>query len=213
MAQINALQPCVRAQPGAAAAQHSATVVDMLKGKLADVSVGFREVLEVRTQNIQASRARTDKFVADVRPPSPPTTRESKSSLYQMAGQQQQQQQNPEEVLLTIEEPAASSGQQMALMEQGGQGSYIHARGEAIETIERTISELGRIFGQLAQMVGEQGNTIQRIDQDTDDVVTNIEGGQRELLKYFSRISSNRWLMAKMFGVLMIFFLLWVLVS
>ena len=88
-----------------------------------------------------------------------------------------------------------------------------NARSEAIEAIEKTISELGGIFGQLAQMVSEQSEMIQRIDHDTDDVVTNVEGGQRELLKYWGRVSSNRWLMVKMFGVLMIFFLLWVLVS
>ena len=43
--------------------------------------------------------------------------------------------------------------------------------------------------------------------------VQNVEGAQRELLKYWNRMSGNRWLVAKMFGVLMIFFLLWVLIA
>lgn len=47
----------------------------------------------------------------------------------------------------------------------------------------------------------------ERIDANTEDVVDNVGGAQRELLKYWSRASSNRWLIAKMFGVLMIFFL------
>lgn len=71
---------------------------------------------------------------------------------------------------------------------------------------------------------------VQRIDANTEDVVENVEGAQRELMKYWSRVSGNRWLVAKMFGVLMvsmvsillvkmvlirdkIFFLLWVLVA
>ena len=62
-------------------------------------------------------------------------------------------------------------------------------------------------------MVSEQSEMIQRIDAETEDVVTNVSGAQRELLKYWGRVSSNRWLVVKMFGVLMIFFLLWVLVS
>ena len=59
----------------------------------------------------------------------------------------------------------------------------------------------------------------------------NVQGAQRELMKYWSRVSGNRWLVAKMFGVLMvhmafrsplrvkcssfqqIFFLLWVLIA
>jgi hypothetical protein len=32
--------------------------------------------------------------------------------------------------------------------------------------------------------------------------VDNVEGAQKELLKYWSRVSGNRWLIAKMFGVL-----------
>ena len=84
------------------------------------------------------------------------------------------------------------------------QNQYIQQRGEAIETIERTINELGGIFGQLAGMVSEQGEMLQRIDANTEDVVDNVQGAQRELLKYWSRVQGNRWLVAKMFGVLMV---------
>ena len=105
--------------------------------------------------------------------------------------------------------------EQQALMLEEAQpaNTYIQQRGDAIETIERTINELGSVFGQLAAMVSEQGDQITRIDANTEDVVDNVEGAQRELMKYWSRVSGNRWLIAKMFGVLMIFFLLWVLVA
>lgn len=98
--------------------------------------------------------------------------------------------------------------QQLLMMEEAQpQNAYIEERGQAIESIERTINELGGIFGQLASMVQEQGEMVQRIDANTEDVVDNVQGAQRELLKYWSRVSGNRWLIAKMFGVLMIFFL------
>ena len=45
---------------------------------------------------------------------------------------------------------------------------------------------------------------IQRIDANTEDIVDNVEGAQRELMKYWNRVQGNRWLVAKMFGVLMI---------
>ncbi len=38
--------------------------------------------------------------------------------------------------------------------------TYINMRGEAIDMIERTINELGGVFGQLAAMVSEQGYVI-----------------------------------------------------
>jgi hypothetical protein len=85
------------------------------------------------------------------------------------------------------------------------QDSYIQSRSTAIESIESTIAELGQIFTQLATMVAEQRETVQRIDADTIDIASNVSGAQRELLKYYASISSNRWLMLKVFGVLIVF--------
>ena len=87
----------------------------------------------------------------------------------------------------------------------GLQDTYIQSRSTAIESIESTIGELGQIFTQLAQMVAEQRETVQRIDADTVDIESNVSGAQRELLKYYASISSNRWLMLKVFGVLIVF--------
>lgn len=85
------------------------------------------------------------------------------------------------------------------------QDTYIQSRSTAIEQIESTIAELGQIFSQLATMVAEQRETVQRIDADTIDIASNVSGAQRELLKYYASISSNRWLMLKVFGVLIVF--------
>jgi len=54
-------------------------------------------------------------------------------------------------------------------------------------------------------MVAEQRETVQRIDADTQDIAANVDSGHRELLKYYASISSNRWLMLKVFGVLIVF--------
>jgi syntaxin 5 len=57
-------------------------------------------------------------------------------------------------------------------------------------------------------MVAEQRETVQRIDQNTDDIEMNVMGAQRELLKYYTSISSNRWLIVKIFVTIVLFFLL-----
>ena len=54
-------------------------------------------------------------------------------------------------------------------------------------------------------MVAEQRETVQRIDADVVDIASNVSGAQRELLKYYASIASNRWLMLKIFGVLIVF--------
>lgn len=189
----------------------------MLQGKLADVGANFKEVLEVRTKNIQASRSRTENFVSSVSSRSQPVLdlQRSDSPLYNTSGRRTPQPgfQGSQSDLLTLEpsnpsplgRPSMQSDQQLLVMEEAqSSNSYIEARGEAIDAIERTINELGGIFGQLAQMVSEQSEMIQRIDANTEDVVDNVQGAQRELMKYWTRVSSNRWLIAKMFGVLMV---------
>ncbi|KAL9008993.1 MAG: hypothetical protein Q9173_005937 [Seirophora scorigena] len=208
--------------------EHNKNVVVLLQGKLADVGVNFKEVLEVRTKNIQASRARTENFVSSVsaHAQAPLDHQQSASPLYNTptksrTPQPGYQASNPDILNLdpssasTMSRGGQSSDQQLLMMEeaQPAANSYISMRGDAITAIEQTINELGSVFGQLAALVSEQGEMVQRIDANTEDVVENVEGAQRELMKYWSRVSGNRWLVAKMFGVLMIFFLLWVLVA
>ncbi|KAL4805625.1 t-SNARE [Aspergillus unguis] len=201
--------------------EHNDNVVVMLQGKLADVGANFKDVLEVRTKNIQASRSRTENFVSSVSSKSQALDPQRSDSPLYPSGRRTPQPGGSSD-LLTLEpsnpsplgRPSMQSDQQLLMMEEAeSSNSYIQSRGEAIDAIERTINELGGIFGQLAQMVSEQSEMIQRIDANTEDVVDNVQGAQRELMKYWTRVSGNRWLIAKMFGVLMIFFLLWVLIS
>ena len=102
--------------------------------------------------------------------------------------------------------------QQLMLLEEQD-NRYVQERSQAVDAIESTINEVGGLFQQLATMVQEQGEVIQRIDDNIEDVSLNIGGAQRELMKYYKSVSSNRWLMLKVFGILIVFFLLWVLVS
>ena len=51
---------------------------------------------------------------------------------------------------------------------------------------------------------------ICRIDHNVDDASQNIEAAHTEILKYFQSVTSNRWLMIKIFGVLMVFFIIFI---
>ncbi|KAG9247165.1 syntaxin 5 [Calycina marina] len=208
--EISTLQGITRAQHPKAdqEGEHNKNVVLLLQEKLAQTGGNFKDVLEVRTKNIQASKSRTENFVSSVSAHTAPAMSQSVSPLYSTPTRGSP---GPGQDLLSLN-PVGD--QQLLMMEEAQpQNGYISQRGEAIEAIERTIAELGGIFGQLASMVSEQGDMVQRIDANTEDVVDNVDGAQRELLKYWSRVSGNRWLIAKMFGVLMIFFLLWVLIA
>lgn len=209
--QIAGLQNVVRSSQQGGKSQeseHNKNVVLLLQGKLTDVSVSFRETLEMRTKTIQASRSRQENFLSSVSTQAQLPLQQSASPLY---GTPKSGTPVPGGDTLSLN-PVGD--QQLLMMEEAQpQNTYIQQRGEAIEAIEKTITELGSIFGQLATMVSEQTEMIERIDANTEDVVDNVGGAQRELLKYWGRVSSNRWLFAQMFGVIMIFFLLWVLIA
>jgi syntaxin 5 len=206
--------------------EHNHNVVMLLQSKLANTSMTFKDVLEIRTQNMKESKDRTEQFMytATSAATQPPT----KSLLYRgdpmgdgssRPDSKGKGRATPNGDILALDLDTAEEGtggqngalMQMQMVEQ--QDQYIQSRTSAIESIESTIAELGQIFTQLANMVAEQRETVQRIDADVVDIASNVGGAQRELLKYYASIASNRWLMLKVFGVLIVFFLLFILVS
>jgi syntaxin 5 len=105
--------------------------------------------------------------------------------------------------------PIAFNQNQVAIYQDQDQ-NYATSRADAMQNVERTITELGGIFQQLATMVNEQGEMAIRIDENVEDVVANVDQAQGELLKYLNYISNNRWLAMKVFGVLMAFLMFFI---
>ena len=98
----------------------------------------------------------------------------------------------------------------MMQMQHGGDMTYLQSRADAMQNIETTIVELGGIFNQLATMIKEQEEIMVRIDSNVEDAALNVDAGHSEILKYLQSVSSNRWLMVKIFGVLIFFFIFFV---
>ncbi|CEP09872.1 hypothetical protein [Parasitella parasitica] len=173
------------------ASEHSNNVIISLQSKLADTSLGFKDILEAEViiQNnasAQSSSPQPRRRVnAHQYQDSSSTTTTNTTLAYDdspqslgipMISQQQQQ-------------------QQQQILERNDK--IIESRTTAMESIESTIAELGGIFQQLATMVAEQRETIQRIDQNTDDIEMNVLGAQSELLKYYQNINAVLQMQAK----------------
>ena len=50
----------------------------------------------------------------------------------------------------------------------------------------------------------------QRIDENVDETLANVDQAKAQLMRYLTTISSNRWLLAKAFGVLMLFLVIFI---
>lgn len=202
--QIAQLQDLVRSRgaPGGRHIQtHSNTIVVSLQSKLASMSNDFKSVLEVRTENLKQQRSRREQFSQPPVSSSPLMANNFKSSVLM-----QDESRSMGDVAIDMD--SQTNPLQLQLIDE--QDSYIQSRADTMQNIESTIVELGSIFQQLAHMVKEQEETIQRIDANVEDTQLNVEAAHTEILKYFQSVSSNRWLMIKIFLVLIVFFIIFV---
>ncbi|VDN29737.1 unnamed protein product [Gongylonema pulchrum] len=187
---------------------HSQLVVVGLQSKLAGVSKDFQSVLELRTENLKQQKSRREKFSQCQPVPSslPPSV--SSGSLGSFLRQDEMNASSSVAVdINTLEQQRLQ--QQVSLINE--QDSYLQARSSTMENIESSISELGQIFRQLASLITEQGEMITRIDSNVDETSLNVEAAHTELVKYFHSISQNRWLIIKVFGVLIFFFIIFII--
>ncbi|XP_006643830.2 syntaxin-32 [Oryza brachyantha] len=200
---------------------HSTTVVDNLKNRLMSATKEFKEVLTMRTENLKVHENRRQMFSSSAAkdasnpfirqrplvardgpessvPPAPWASDSASTPLFQRKK--------------TNGDHGASSSSSQPFMQQQlvQQDSYMQSRAEALQNVESTIHELSNIFTQLATMVSQQGELAIRIDENMDDTLANVEGAQGQLLKYLNSISSNRWLMMKIFFVLMVFLMIFI---
>ncbi|XP_067231636.1 syntaxin 5A, like isoform X2 [Chanodichthys erythropterus] len=200
--QIAGLQELVRSrsgQNGRHLQTHSNTIVVSLQSKLASMSSDFKSVLEVRTENLKQQRSRQEQF----------SQTPASSSAFHANGFNNSvlMQDDSKKTDISIDMDLNSS-QQMQLINE--RDSYIQNRADTMQNIESTIVELGSIFQQLAHMVKEQEETVQRIDANVEDTQLNVDLAHSEILKYFQSVSNNRWLLIKIFLILIIFFIVFV---
>ena len=98
---------------------------------------------------------------------------------------------------------------------------YLHERAQAVQDIEAHMTELGSIFERLSTMITEQGEMIDRLDDNLDAAEVNVNMGYQEIVKYGQNVYemdkdlmssfSNRSLIMKLVGVL-IFFIIFFLI-
>ena len=146
---------------------------------MASMSSNFKQVLEVRTENLKSQKSRAEQFSVGGVTTSLP---QSVSQGYHAGS------------VLAMEDDmsGASSGGGDAVIDMGGamvrvtgqdNDSYYASRADAMHTIESTIVELGGIFTQLAHMVKEQQEMVERIDSNVEDTALNVDMGHQEILK------------------------------
>ncbi|XP_018326766.1 syntaxin-5 [Agrilus planipennis] len=193
-------------QSGKHLQSHASSVVLALQSKLASMSTDFKQILEVRTENLKHQKNRREQFsqvpLSSSLPPSTVSGYHQGSVLLQ----------EQDQVSINLENAplVPKSTQMQAAIYYDETDNYLRERAETMQNIESTIVELGGIFQQLAHMVKEQEEMVERIDTNVQDAELNIEAAHAQILKYFRSVTNNRWLMIKIFAVLILFFIFFV---
>lgn len=202
---------------------HSSSVVDGLKARLSSTASGFQTVLKLRTESLAAAEARRSRFQKAAPPPAPGGARggvRPAAAAFGGGGA------GAGAVAIDLGGGSLGAAPPGGAMAGGGGGgmrqqlvsrptenAYAASRAEAVRQVETTIVELGQIFNQLATMVSEQGEVVERIDANTEEVARNVSAGHGQLVEYYNSVASNRGLIIKVFGVLFAFLILWVFLA
>jgi len=201
-------------QQGKDAQKHTNSIVKNLKSKLSGMSETFKSALEVRRENMLKQKKRKDEFSH-----APTLSNHVPRGSSLLEKDEQRAMNSPQayhnggstngSFAISIDEQQPMyRNQELELVEM--QDSYISERANTMQDIESTIVDLGNIMSSLSTMVQEQEEMVTRIDANVEASELNVELAHGEILQYFQSISSNRWLMIKVFGILIAFFVLFV---
>jgi len=174
-------------------AEHTTSILKTLKTRLKNATKSFGQILEVRTDSLKTQEKERQQYT-----PALHLNRIGESNLFN----KMEEESKNNEVAITIPD------QQISVLQN--QDRYLESRADAVIQIEKTITELQGIFQHLATLVVEQGEMIERIDTNIYQSESNVNNAQKQLLKYLSSVSSNRWLMLKLFGILLVFIVIFI---
>ncbi|XP_043538663.1 syntaxin-5-like isoform X1 [Chiloscyllium plagiosum] len=195
--QIAQLQDFVRtkeSQNGRHLQTHSNTIVVSLQSRLASMSNDFKSVLEVRTENLKMQKNRREQFSHATVSSLPP----SAANGYGGSVLLQDDARRSGDIAIDMD---TKTSQQLQLIDD-----------QILKYFQSVASNrwlMVKIFLILAVFFTSLCPPC-RIDANVEDTELNVAAAHTEILKYFQSVASNRWLMVKIFLILAVFFIVFV---
>lgn len=85
-------------------------------------------------------------------------------------------------------------------------------RYDMVRDVERSVSEISQLFVQLADIISQHDYAIDRIDQNTQEAINNMDKGLNQLKDYYNKVKGNKKLMIKIFAILLVFAIVFILI-
>jgi syntaxin 5 len=199
------------------AANYSLNVVGQLRSELMSTTKDFKSILEMRSSKMKDNQDRKVKLTGNaVLSPMRQLTASAEHSREMHLQSGKASFYNPYLVaesanLLETGGRGLAPEQQLLLAPPNATQQYYEAREVAVNEVEKTIGELGQIFQRLASMISEQQSLVERVDEDVEAAVSNADRARELLLKTYENVSSNRALYTKVFAILFLFIIFFIL--
>jgi len=97
------------------------------------------------------------------------------------------------------------------LSQVDNKNKYYQERTNTVQKIEKTMTDLQGMFTRMAHFVHEQQYMIEKIDNNTEVSLSNIEAGLKEIVKIQNDVRSNRSLIIKVFLILILASVIYIL--
>lgn len=193
---------------------HGVNVVSSLKSNLMNATKGFKDVLELRSSKMKGQQQRKTLL----------TGSSTLSPIKQLSAKSDNNQLRPfnnniitpysQQKLFSDNDDSYSNGNisdQQLLLAPPVDAKYFESREKAVTEVEKTINELGQLFQRLGTMISQQQELVERIDEDIESAISNTEKAQSVLQRMYDSASSNRNMYVKLFFIIAIFVLFFIL--
>ncbi|KAL7577239.1 hypothetical protein ACA910_003563 [Epithemia clementina (nom. ined.)] len=92
--------------------------------------------------------------------------------------------------------------QQQQQQQQQQRNLSTHRRLRDARQAEQTLHSLGHLFGQMSSLVAQQGEVLEKVEDDVEAASLDVQAGHDEIATLYSLQKGNRALILKVFGVL-----------
>lgn len=88
----------------------------------------------------------------------------------------------------------------------------LNERASLVQGVEQQTTAILKMFTDLSQIIADSNYSIVRIDDNTLEALNNMKAGQSQMEKYAEKVKNNKWFILKIFAVLFVFALIFILI-
>jgi hypothetical protein len=165
--------------------------IEILNSRVSDLTLNFQKLLKLQAEQIKKIEKRKSNLSI-----SSHKKKNINNSYNEYANTDfsSNNNYNEDDVLLEVDEKQTYKNKE---------SQYYQNRLNEVQAIEKTMSEIAGMMNRLSQMTYEHSFLIDNISRNTDIALEHVEKGEKEVKQILEHAKSNRWLIIKIFYILL----------